>query len=369
MGFNCGIVGLPNVGKSTIFSALTASNVDAANYPFCTIEPNTGVVAVPDERISKLAAIANSQKLVPTTVEFVDIAGLVRGASEGEGLGNQFLGHIRAVDAIVHVVRCFEDDEVTHVDGSPSPRRDVEVIETELLLADLGIVEKRHDKVSRLLKTADKVIKQEFEALEFAKNALSEGVAIREAAGFADFEEDLRGLGLITAKPVMYVANVSEGQAAHRETDTADGLLGELQEVVAQKGAQMVIISGQVEAEIASLDAEEREMFLAEIGLEQSGLDRLALKGYSLLNLLTFFTIGPKEAHAWTCPLGSTAVDAAGVIHTDFAKGFIRAEVIGYQHYVDGGGELGARESGKMRLEGKAYQMQDGDVVHFRFNV
>ncbi|MCL4164919.1 UNVERIFIED_CONTAM: hypothetical protein GTU68_052776, partial [Idotea baltica] len=219
MGFNCGIVGLPNVGKSTIFSALTATNVDAANYPFCTIEPNTGIVAVPDDRVRSLAEIAKSQKLVPTTVEFVDIAGLVKGASEGEGLGNQFLGHIRAVDAIVHVVRCFEDDEVTHVDGSPSPRRDVEVIETELLLADLSIVEKRHSKVSRLLKTGDKEIKQEFEALEFAKNALSAGDAVRSVEGFDDYEEELRGLGLITAKPVLFVANVAEKDAALKETE------------------------------------------------------------------------------------------------------------------------------------------------------
>lgn len=369
MGFNCGIVGLPNVGKSTIFSALTATNVDAANYPFCTIEPNTGIVAVPDERVSSLAKVANSQKLIPTTVEFVDIAGLVKGASEGEGLGNQFLGNIRSVDAIVHVVRCFEDDEVTHVDGSPSPRRDVEVIETELLLADMAIVEKRYNKVARLAKTGDKEIKEEFEALSFAMEALSAGNSVRQVSGFADYEEQLRGLGLITAKPVLFAANVDEGLAGHKESEPAEGLLGELQELVKEKNAPMVIISGKVEAEIAALEKEEQEMFLSEIGLEESGLDRLALKGYSLLNLLTFFTIGPKEAHAWTCPISSTAVDAAGVIHTDFAKGFIRAEVIGYDHYMEAGGEQGAKERGYMRLEGKAYAMQDGDVVHFRFNV
>lgn len=369
MGFNCGIVGLPNVGKSTIFSALTATNVEAANYPFCTIEPNTGVVAVPDPRLKTLAEISKSQKLIPSTVEFVDIAGLVKGASEGEGLGNQFLGHIRAVDAIVHVVRCFEDHEVTHVDGSPNPRRDVEVIETELLLADLSVVEKRIDKVARLAKGGDKKNREEFEALEFARAALSEGIPVAAAKGFSELASQLKGLGLITAKPVLYLANVSEDQAAQLEDAPASGLLGELQQLVKERNAQMVVISGKVEAEIAALDLEERTAFLSDIGLESSGLDRLALKGYGLLNLLTFFTVGPKEAHAWTCPMGSTAVDAAGVIHTDFAKGFIRAEVIGYQHFVDAGGESGARERGQMRLEGKAYQMQDGDVVHFRFNV
>ncbi len=370
MGFNCGIVGLPNVGKSTIFSALTATTVDAANYPFCTIEPNTGVVPVPDERLQVLAAIAHSKEIIPTTVEFVDIAGLVKGASEGEGLGNQFLGNIRTVDAIVHVVRCFGDDEVVHVDGSLSPRRDVEVIETELLLADLAMVERRIDKVSRQAKSGDKLLKAELEALELAKAELDAGRELRHMEGLAEIREHLKPLGLITAKPLLYLGNVDESQASlDVNSDALDGLVGELVTVARERNSDVVLISGKVESEIASLEDEERKMFLDELGLTLSGLDRLALSGYKLLDLITFFTIGPKEARAWTCAKNTTAVDAAGIIHTDFAKGFIRAEVISYAAYSEYGGETGAKEKGEMRLEGKAYAMQDGDVVHFRFNV
>ncbi|MCL4131441.1 UNVERIFIED_CONTAM: hypothetical protein GTU68_005860 [Idotea baltica] len=366
MGFNCGIVGLPNVGKSTIFSALTATNVSAENYPFCTIEPNTGVVPVPDERIAELARIAKSAKLVPTTVEFVDIAGLVKGASKGEGLGNQFLGHIRAVDAVVHVVRCFDDSDVVHVDGSPSPRRDIEVIETELMLADLTVVEKRIDKVRRSARSGDKEAKEELIALEVVLAALEDGKMLNQ---LEEVPEILAPLGLITAKPFLLAGNVAEEQAAHDISKTADGYLGELLEVATERGYGAVVISGKVEAEIASLDDSEREMFLEELGLEQSGLDRLALAGYSLLKLITFFTVGPKEVHAWTCQSNTPANKAAGVIHTDFEKGFIRAEVISYDDYVSCGGEQGAKEKGLLRVEGKTYEVKDGDTLHFRFNV
>jgi ribosome-binding ATPase len=371
MGFNCGIVGLPNVGKSTIFNALTAAGVDAANYPFCTIEPNTGIVAVNDQRLDNLAKIAKSAKLVPTTVEFVDIAGLVKGASEGEGLGNQFLGHIRAVDAVIHVVRCFEDGDVVHVDGQPNPQKDIEVIETELLLADLSVVEKRLDKVAKGARSGDKELKLELEALELCKKTLSEGVSLRNVKALfgGEFPVSLRPLGLITAKPMLYLANVDEERASMTPEEATSGLIGELVSYAKKQNTEVVIISGKVESEISSLDLSERESFLTELGLSSSGLDRLALSGYKLLDLITFFTVGPKEAHAWTCGKNSTAVDAAGVIHSDFAKGFIRAEVIGYRDYISHNGEQGAKDKGLLRLEGKAYQMRDGDVVHFRFNV
>ncbi len=366
MGLNCGIIGLPNVGKSTIFNALTAAGAEAANYPFCTIEPNTGVVAVPDSRIDVLAKIAGSAKLIPAAMEFVDIAGLVKGASEGAGLGNQFLGHIRAVDALVHVVRCFDDENIVHVDGSISPKRDVEVIETELLLADLASVDKRIDRVARAAKGGDKELKAELAALEFAKKHLDQGVSLR----LVDPEgHDLKKLDLLTAKPVVYLANVAEADVALEPTPSASGYLGELVRYAESVGSQVVVISGRVESEISSLDPSERGEFLASLDLKESGLDRLARTGYKLLNLITFFTVGPKEAHAWTCELGDDAVDAAGKIHTDFAKGFIRAEVIGYDDYVQFGGELGAKEKGLLRVEGKQYLMRDGDIVHFRFNI
>lgn len=366
MGFNCGIVGLPNVGKSTIFNALTAVGAEAANYPFCTIEPNTGVVPVPDPRLDVLAKLAGSEKIIPTTIEFVDIAGLVAGASKGEGLGNQFLGHIRAVDAVIHVVRCFEDENVTHVNGSPSPRRDVEIIETELMLADLSAVEKRLDKTRRAAKAGDKESAAELTVLDEAFAVLSRGEMARSVP---DPDGVLRNLGLITAKPMLFVANVLENDVAIVPDDTAKGLVGELVAVGKERGAEVVVISGRVESEIAELDAEERKGFLNDLGLINSGLDRLALSGYKLLNLITFFTVGPKETHAWTCRASDNAVDAAGKIHTDFARGFIRAEVIGYDDFVSCGGEVGAREKGLQRTEGKTYIMHDGDIVHFRFNV
>lgn len=366
MGFNCGIIGLPNVGKSTIFNALTAAQAEAANYPFCTIEPNTGIVPVPDERIEVLAKIAKSAKIIPTAVEFVDIAGLVKGASEGEGLGNQFLGHIRAVDALIHVVRCFDDPNIIHVDGSISPARDVEVIETELMLSDLASVEKRFDKVAKAAKSGDKDAKVELAGLEVARAALEAGRPVRSV----DTPElNLNSLGLLTSKPLLYVANVLEGDAALEPTADSKGHLGELVKVATAAGSEVVVISGRVESEISGLDAEERGAFLEAVGLRESGLARLAQAAHKLLDLITFFTIGPKEARAWTCRRGDLAPTAAGKIHSDFERGFIRAEVIAYDDYVRCAGELGAKEAGVLRTEGKQYVVQDGDVVHFRFNV
>ncbi len=369
MGFNCGIVGLPNVGKSTIFNALTAAGAEAANYPFCTIEPNTGVVPVPDPRLDKLAAIAGSQKIIPTSVEFVDIAGLVKGAHEGEGLGNQFLGHIRSVDAVVHVVRCFDDENITHVDGSVSPERDIDVIETELLLADLSSVERRMQRVSRAAKSGDKALKAEMELLELAKGFLDQGASLRTADIEPEQRIGIAELGLITSKPMFFVANVDEEHVASGCESTSNHYVQSLVEAAKSRDLEVVVISGKVESEISQLDLEERIAFLEELGLESSGLDRLAIQGYKVLDLITFFTCGPKETRAWTCSRGTLAPDGAGVIHTDFSKGFIRAEVISYQDYLNSKGEQGAKEAGLMRLEGKAYPMQDGDVVHFRFNV
>lgn len=364
MGFNCGIVGLPNVGKSTIFNALTAAGAEAANYPFCTIEPNTGVVAVPDARLLTLAGIASSAQVKPTSIEFVDIAGLVKGASEGEGLGNQFLGHIRSVDAIAHVVRCFDDENITHVHGSVSPKRDIEVIETELLLADLSSVEKRIDKVARTAKTGDKAAKEQLALLEFAREHLGQGTLLNRVG---QQMPGIETLGLITSKPMFYVANVPEAEV--RAGVAPSPYLQEVFEVAAANNCTVAVISGEVEAQIASLEPEERTQFLEELGLEQSGLERLALEGYKVLDLITFFTVGPREACAWTCRQGTVAVDAAGLIHSDISRGFIRAEVISCNHYIEAKGEQGAKEKGLMRLEGKAYVMQDGDVVYFRFNV
>jgi GTP-binding protein YchF len=363
MGINCGIVGLPNVGKSTIFNALTSSqSAEAANYPFCTIEPNTGVVAVPDERLNKLGIINKSVKIIPTSVEFVDIAGLVKGASEGEGLGNKFLGHIRAVDAIVHIVRCFEDENVTHVEGSVNPKRDVELIETELLLSDLESAEKRLDKTSKGLKSGDKAILEEYELLKIAKQSLDKGILL------STLDEEtrigLKKLGFLTAKPVLFVGNVSED-----DLNNSSPFYQTLLEVAKERGAPCVKLSGKVESEISQLEGDDRLEFLEALGLKESGLERLSQAAYELLGLLTFFTSGPKETRAWTIVKSSNAVDAAGEIHSDFAKGFIRAEIISYNDFITFGGELGAKEKGKLRSEGKTYIMEDGDVVHFRFNV
>ena len=367
MGFNCGIVGLPNVGKSTIFSALTAVQAEAANYPFCTIEPNTGVVPVPDERLPQLAKIAGSQKIIPTTVEFVDIAGLVAGASTGEGLGNQFLGHIRSVDAVVHVVRCFKDSNIIHVYGEAGPKRDVEVIETELMLSDLQTVEKRLERVQKSAKTGDKIAQSELPVLEAAKTALDSG---KMANVVEDPDGVLKTLGIITVKPVLFVANVAEGDATLTPESALPGsFLEELCNVAKDRNASVVVISGAVESEIAQLPESERREFLDSIGLQNSGLDRLAIAAYKLLKLITFFTIGPKEAHAWTCLTTDTAPVGAGKIHSDFEKGFIRAEVIASQDFLAFGGEQGAKEKGLLRVEGKTYVMRDGDIVHFRFNV
>ncbi|MDP5346294.1 MAG: redox-regulated ATPase YchF [Paracoccaceae bacterium] len=364
MGFKMGIVGMPNVGKSTLFNALTrTAAAQAANFPFCTIEPNVGEVAVPDPRLDKLAAIAGSKQIIPTRMTFVDIAGLVRGASKGEGLGNQFLANIRECDAIAHVLRCFEDDDITHVEGRIDPLADAETIETELMLADLESIERRLANLSRKIKGGDKEAVDQDRLLRLALGALEAGRPARTVEIAADDRRAWGLLQLLTAKPVLFVCNVEENAAG-----TGNGLSAKVAEMAATQGAGIVVISAKIEEEISQLDADEAEMFLAEMGLNEAGLSRLIRAGYALLGLQTYFTVGPKEARAWTIPANTLAPAAAGVIHGDFERGFIRSETIAYDDYIAGNGEAGAREAGKLRIEGKTYLVKDGDVLHFLFN-
>jgi ribosome-binding ATPase len=363
-----GLVGLPNVGKSTLFNAVSQAGAEAANFPFCTIDPNVGVVPVPDPRLDRLADLAHSQKVVPTAIEFVDIAGLVAGASQGEGLGNQFLAHIREVDAICNVVRCFEDDDVVHVAGKVDPARDIEIITTELVLKDLETVEKRLERAQRSAKSGDKDLVRERDQVEALRDHLAEGEVARTFRG--DLDATLaRELSLLTAKPVLYAANVAEDELGEDGEGAGNPHVETVREIAAHEGAEVVVISAQVEAELAELPIDERAEYLASLGLERSGLERLIEHAYTLLGLLTYFTAGPKEARAWTVPAGSTAPRAAREIHTDFERGFIRAEVITFEDYDELGSEAAAREAGKLRVEGKDYVVRDGDVVHFRFNV
>lgn len=364
MGFNCGIVGLPNVGKSTIFNALTSAGAQAANYPFCTIDPNVGVVEVPDPRMRRLCEVAKPQREVPTAMEFVDIAGLVAGASQGEGLGNKFLGHIRSVDAIAHIVRCFEDPNVVHVSGSVDPKRDIEIIETELALADLDTVEKRLQRAEKGARSGDKKLQEEVAFVKSVKERLERGQPIRGLEYTDEQSLVLSEMHLLTNKPVLYVANVNEDDVltgnVHVET---------VREIAAREGARVIIVCGKIEEEISMLPVEERAEFLEGLGLRESGLNQLIRAGYELLGLITFFTVGEKEVRAWTIPKGFKAPQAAGAIHSDFERGFIRAEVISYDDYDRLGSEAAVKEKGLLRVEGKEYVVQDGDCMYFRFNV
>jgi len=363
MGFKCGIVGLPNVGKSTLFNALTeTAAAQAANYPFCTIEPNVGEVAVPDPRLEQLAALGRSEKIVPTRLTFVDIAGLVRGASKGEGLGNQFLANIREVDAIAHVVRCFEDTDVTHVEGKIDPLADIETIETELMLADLDSLERRVDALEKKVRGNDREARETLDLVQRSLALLREGKPARLIERKPEEEKTFSMLGLLTAKPVLYVCNVEESSAA-----TGNAYSAKVEARAKAENAVAVVISAKIESEIAVLSKEERADYLEAVGLKEAGLDRLIRAGYALLDLVTYFTVGPKEARAWTITRGTKAPQAAGVIHTDFERGFIRAETIAFDDYIALSGEAGARDAGKLRLEGKDYVVADGDVMHFRF--
>ncbi|KAF3982493.1 MAG: redox-regulated ATPase YchF [Methylococcales symbiont of Hymedesmia sp. n. MRB-2018] len=363
MALHCGIVGLPNVGKSTLFNALTKATIAAENYPFCTIDPNVGVVAVPDPRMDLLAEIVNPERVLPTTIEFVDIAGLVAGASKGEGLGNQFLGNIRETDAIIHVVRCFQDDKVIHVSGKVDPVNDIEVINTELALADMASVEKALQRTIKASKSGNKDELAKKRVLEKVFVHLDKGRAVRSLGLTEDELKIIKEYCLITLKPTLYIANVQDDGFEYNP------MLQEVEQFATEEGANVVAVCAAIEAEIVQLDGDEKQEFLEDLGLEEPSLNRVVRSAYTLLNLSTYFTAGVKEVRAWTIPVNATAAQAAGVIHTDFEKGFIRAEVISYQDYIDNKGEQGAKDSGKWRLEGKEYNVRDGDVVHFRFNV
>jgi ribosome-binding ATPase len=363
VGFKCGIVGMPNVGKSTLFNALTKAGIDAENFPFCTIDPNTGIVPVPDPRLDKLAELVHPEKIVPATMEFVDIAGLVAGAAQGEGLGNKFLAHIRETDAIAHVVRCFDDDNVVHVAGKVSPKDDIEIINTELALADLETLERVYDRNRRVSNSGDKAALAMLAILDKVKDKLEAGLPVRSAGLTEDEKLAIREFHFITSKPVLYIANVAEDGL------NDNPLVDVVKDIAEQEHAEVVVVSNQIESEVAELDDIERAEFLEDLGIEEPGLNRVIRAGNKLLGLQQYFTAGPMEVRAWTIPIGAKAPQAAGVIHTDFEKGFIRAEVISFDDFVTYKGEQGAKDAGRWRLEGKEYVVQDGDVVHFRFNV